>query len=202
MCTGAEPAAIFLLAPYTSIRNLLTSYKIGGFLPLFWPLGLWKVLSDMADKHLHTRFETEKAIYQLVKGANLDADEVERWGNLDFTLEEAALAQELGITPSHDRRYLSPDIVISHADDDAVIPHAHGRSLFDTIASALSVTGKKQNIEEKEYHWGSTLKLQDTQTQSSYVLVKSSKGGHNGIPRHALEIFSSIAGLAPVGPTY
>lgn len=195
---GEAPGSLFLLAPYTSIRKLLTSYKLGGLLPVFWPLGLWKVLSDMADKHLHTRFESEKALYQLVKGpSTLDAEETKQWGGLDFTLKEAALAEELGVSPINDRRSLPPNIVISHADDDAVIPHAHGRSLLDTIASALSRMGTEQEIEEEKYSWGCTLTLLDAETHRSYVLVKSRKGGHNGIPRHALKVFSSVAGLAP-----
>jgi pimeloyl-ACP methyl ester carboxylesterase len=197
--TGEPPHTIFLIAPYTSIRNLLTTYKIGGLLPLFWPLGIWKVLSDLTDKYLYSRFESEKALYQLIRQGSLDEEELEKWGKLDYTLSEADLAKELGLTINEGRsteeKLSPPNIIIAHADDDGVIPYSHGRSLLDTMILARSKTGADQKLEEERQDWGSTLTLQDKDNHRSYILVKSHKGGHNGFPQYATEIFSNIAGL-------
>lgn len=192
-----SPKGLFLIAPYTSIANLLTSYKIGGFIPLFWPLGLWKVLSDLTDRHLYTRFESHKALYQIVKGgpSSLSQDESERYGDLEYTLSRDALLQELGQIPSSSdkKNTKPPNIIISHADDDAVIPNSHGRSLLDTISVALGHT--PESITGVDYHWGKTLSLQDKTNERTYVLIKSRQGGHNGVPQHAVKIFSSLVGL-------
>jgi abhydrolase domain-containing protein 12 len=193
--TGRPPVALFLIAPYTSIFNLLTSYKIGGLLPIFWPIGLWKVLSDLAERHLYTRFESDKALYQIVKGgpSHLDASEIDQYGNLDYQLSTATLMQELAVISPHSS-LLPPNIIISHADDDAVIPHSHGRSLLDTIALALGES-KENQIDTIEQPWGHTLTLQDASHNRTFVLVKSRKGGHNGVPQHTVEIFRTIVGL-------
>lgn len=198
---GQQPHTIFLIAPYTSIRNLLTSYKIGGLFPLFWPLGLCKVLSDLTDKYLYTRFDSQKVLYQLTRQGSLDDEESEQMGNLDYTLSRIDLAQELGLLLRHDEsterdRISPPNIIIAHADNDAVIPNAHGKSLFDTITSASRRTaGGMQEIEKVDHQWGSTLTLQDKNANRSYILVKSHRGGHNGFPHHAIDVFSKVAGL-------
>ena len=209
---GHPPDALFLLAPYTSIGKLLSTYKIGGLLPIFWPLGVWKTLSKLADRHLYTRFESDKAIYQIVKGRgglgsgddddddgnnHLSAEERRQYGNLDHTLSIATLREELGLRATNRQgRQAATHIIISHADNDGVIPHTHGRSLFDTIAKALEGSTRK----EREYDWGTTLSLHHSQADSSsstdqYILIRSGSGGHNSVRQHAVQLFAENVGL-------
>lgn len=197
LSSSDHPAhALFLIAPFTSIRNLLTTYKIGGLLPIFWPLGLWKVLSDLADRHLHTRFESDKTLYQLITLSigRRQSDEELKGAFLDYTLSEEDLRHELGLTDtSISRLEVETKILISHADDDGVIPHAHGRSLFDTVAEALD----QKKLAEKEYGWGLTYTVK-SESGTSHTLIKSKKGGHNGVPAHAIELFGNLNGLENV----
>lgn len=191
---GHAPEGLFLIAPYTSIRSLLTSYKIAGLIPLFWPLGLWKVLSDLADRNLYTRFESDKAVYQIIKrGASQLSthEETKRYGDLAHPLSETALLEELGLSSTGTA--VRPHIVISHADDDPVIPHTHGRSLLQTIADALGSAGEA--LTTADYPWGQTLALHDAEDKRTFVLVRSHKGGHNGVPDHTVKLFSSIVDL-------
>lgn len=190
-----SPKGLFLIAPYTSISNLLTSYKVVGLIPLFWPLGLWKGLSNLADRYLYTRFESHKALYQIIRGSNLNQEESKQYGDLEYTLPRDNLLQELGLTstPSSKKNVKPPNVIISHADDDPVIPSSHGRSLLDTISLALGQA--PESIKEVDFHWGKTLTFNDSDNERTYTLIKSRQGGHNGVPQHAVKIFSSLVGL-------
>lgn len=172
---GLPPAGVLLIAPYTSIRSLLTSYRIGGFLPIFWPLSLSASLASIADKYLYTRFESDKALYIAARGGRArllrdceddgaeEKDRVlrsaEELGHLDFVLSVPALRDELGLceadvaaSATDDSQKGAPYIVISHADNDRVIPNAHGRDLFNTVRRAYKATNDSNRTHEKDKH--------------------------------------------------
>ena len=119
---GQASPATLLLAPYISIRQLLTSYRIGGVIPLFWPLGISKALSSVADKYLYTRFESDKALYIASRGGinNLNEEEKKAYGDLQYLLPKDQLKKELGIqgTKESDRQ---AHVVIAHADRKSVV---------------------------------------------------------------------------------
>jgi abhydrolase domain-containing protein 12 len=210
---GHPPPATFLLAPYISIRKVLESYRIGGFVPLFWPIRISKALSGIADKYLYTKFESDKALYVATRGGmkNLNKEEKEEFGNLDHQLTKQELLEELGIEELDQSNRQDPPppphIVISHADDDQIIPHTHGKGLFDKVHDALTFDSNDQidiqqtetdfipqqiHIEERD--WGTLLTFSPNPGQPNRLsLIKSKKGGHNGVPVHALEYFINVA---------
>lgn len=207
----ASPATL-LLAPYISIRQLLSSYRIGGVVPLFWPLGISKALSSVADKYLYTRFESDKALYIASRGGinKLNEEEKKVYGDLQYLLPKEQLKKELGIQDAQETDQQA-HIVIAHADDDLIIPHTHGRGLFDRIHDALSIDlsdhsteSQKQSkereeelaqqIQVEEQEWGTLLTVSPKLGQANRLtLIKSRKGGHNGVPLHALEYFIKLA---------
>ncbi|UZJ52539.1 hypothetical protein CBS101457_001859 [Exobasidium rhododendri] len=192
---GHPPEILFLIAPYTSIRSLLTSYKMAGLLPIFWPLRVWKSLDTLVDKHLYTRFESDIAISQIITGGRtrLTSSEAGVYSHPDHSLSEGELLQELSLQTVTNGMSMPPSIIISHADDDGIIPHIHGRSLLQTMADALFQVEGRGRIAMVERSWGQEFSLEGFQGRRSFVLVKSRKGGHNGIPRHAMEIFGRTA---------
>lgn len=209
---GQASPATLLLAPYISIRQLLTSYRIGGVIPLFWPLGISKALSAVADKYLYTRFESDKALYIATRGGlnNLNEEEKKAYGDLQYLLPKDQLRKELGLEDAKETSQQA-HVVIAHSDNDLIIPHSHGRGLFDRIHDALSIDlndhsteTQKQNeereeelaqqIQIEEQEWGSMLTVSPKIGQANRLtLIKSRKGGHNGVPIHALEYFINLA---------
>lgn len=188
---GHPPEAVLLLAPYTSIRNLITSYRLGGIFPIFWPLSLSKSLLDLANRYLYTHFESDKALSTVVCGgrANL-TEEQKRHSHLNYLLSTQELAEDLELQPRACTAV--PTIVIAHADNDLIIPHSHGQALFDTVRQARYDDEQepvKVNVEH--FSWG-TLHSARLTASRELILVKSRKGGHNGLPKHAIELFASI----------
>lgn len=224
--------AVLLLAPYISIRELLSAYRFGGIFPLFWPLS-FSALANLADKYLYTRFESDKALYVTARGGfdALDDEEQIKFGHLDHTLPREELRKELGLDSSSDDqtdyrsaslRHASSNIrthiIIAHADDDAIIPHTQGRGLFDRVHDALAYELRRkrheqqhgeqpedhfatetddrlsQQLHTRDHPWGTLLTVSPKAGQPARLtLFKSRKGGHNGVPRHALEYFVNIA---------
>jgi hypothetical protein len=164
--------------------------------PIFWPVGWISVLSNLADTYLYTRFESNKAVYQIIKKGNtgnLTSKQFKQYGNLHYTLAEETLMQELSMTTQ--RAPIRPNIVISHADNDKVIPPHHGRSLLDTISTALDKNDDEPHT-IRRYSWGQALSIQDDLDDAvSYTLIQSRKGGHNGVPSHTIQLFGQIVGL-------
>lgn len=206
---GRPTPAVLLLAPYVNIRQLLTSYRIGGFVPVFWPLGLSPYLASLADKHLYTRFESDKALYVAARGGwtNLEDEERRTIGPLDFQLDKHSLCGELGISPTQQNINTFTHFVISHADNDLIIPHKHGRTLFDRIHDAFSDTKSgdevlsDDQIDIQDFAWGTMLSVAPQPGQSARLtLFKSRKGGHNGVPSHALAYFVNVAASGNQGP--
>lgn len=200
------PEAILLVAPYTSIFALLSSYKLGGLIPILWPLNIWQWLSDLADRSLTTRFESDKAIrnlFAISQGQN--GKQQDKLETLPHTSDIGTLRSQLGMDevdadseftmhsdskPDSVRR--RPHIVVAHADDDPVIPHSHGRSLFDTARVAAGQ--REEEVAEENTPWGFIYSTTDSSGKKS-ALIRNWQGGHNGVPMTTIEAWARLVSL-------
>ncbi|WWC72660.1 uncharacterized protein I206_106624 [Kwoniella pini CBS 10737] len=59
---GIKPRALVLIAPFTSITDLILSYRIFRFIPILGPLGVFPSVQRYFQTHLHHTFNSVKAL--------------------------------------------------------------------------------------------------------------------------------------------
>lgn len=164
------------------------------------PVGLQAHLFTCASsaffqRFLYTRFENNEILPAMVRGKSAAAQ-----GSAD---KAAAVLREL------------PHIIISHADDDNVIPCAHGESLFDGLvkahlgfdagAGALDAAGEAAFQQAKSKH--TTTRVGTTQSNAtawvrvhtfssgssgSVNLIRAIHGGHNTVNDGVISVVGEL----------
>ncbi|PWO00748.1 alpha/beta-hydrolase [Tilletiopsis washingtonensis] len=206
--SGTPPEAMFLIAPYISIAHLITSYRIGGLVQIFAPLKLFPNHQNLIPKFLYSQFANFKVVPHLIRASGLSVE-----GAVTPAAAETTAARQ-----GH------PHIIISHADDDDVIPCAHGEALFDGalrahlgLATAPTSRGTAP-LDEKAWLKARNASVSITPAMSrdgawaqvhsfstgsgaSVSLIRTPHGGHNGVGDGVVDIVGQLSGIAgPVCP--
>lgn len=170
-------------------------------IPILWPLNVWQYLSDLADRSLTTRFESDKAIRNLFAiSPRHGKDQQLQLEVLPHTLDVETLKSQLGLDEEQETHIEGalarkrPHIVVAHADDDPVIPHTHGRSLFNTARVAAGQS--EEDVTVQETSWGHIYSTTDESGRKS-ALIRNKQGGHNGVPDSTVEAWARLVSLQP-----
>ncbi|CAO1616555.1 unnamed protein product [Sympodiomycopsis kandeliae] len=205
---GTPPQALVLIAPYRSLRKLLTQYRIGGLIPILAP-ALWiPFANQILDHTLKTNFASDEnlpALFTAAANDNSGNDQLE-W----------------------------PHVIISHATDDEVIPYSHGELLFESTlrgeiqrrGKSLSNTPTTMNISSSAQLTTSLLskelleagnvrtilipgwaRIEQFELESfaakyqkvpSITLIRTEHGGHNTVGEGIVDIVRDITGLGQI----
>lgn len=106
---GIQVDAIVLLAAFTSLRPLVTEFRVGGVVPLLGWLNYVPFSNEIIDKLLAIRFDTEDVVRYLM----------------------SKLRDGAPLKP--------PIFVVMHAADDKVIDMKHSDNLFQAAYESLGV---------------------------------------------------------------
>ncbi|KDN53011.1 alpha/beta-hydrolase [Tilletiaria anomala UBC 951] len=210
---GTPPQGVVLIAPYSSIRGLITSYRIGGIFPVFAPLSTIPFANKFLDRVLYTHFNTSAVLPILLSATRKDPPTT------------------------------FPRVVVDHATNDEVIPYSHSEQLFDELIALelgsdlplhpygsnrkIPKTGDLQSVSDKlkayhtrvqaaraskvkkrtiegfgtvetmvMSHGGATAGASDSAEDAPTVtLIRTHHGGHNRVGEGVIDLAGELIGI-------
>lgn len=173
---GTPPQGVVLIAPYRSLRHLMSGYRLGGFLPILAPMHYLPFSKQILDWGLQTTFDSEEvlsSLYASLRGRKGSEMVTNGW----------------------------PHLVISHASDDSIIPSNEGEQLYAAIVSAATNSRTAHNVSDpltepsliipgwaQIHHHRINAGGRDT----SLALVKTQNGGHNTVGEGVVDIVREV----------
>lgn len=151
---GISPRAVVLVAPFTSIPELLETYKLGSILPILVPFKSIPGAVKLFLKVLRTSFDSISLI------------QVSYYQYRRFNETKTIFPQNIK----------SP-ILILHAENDSTIPFSHGFGLFNHLTSIFSTS---KSTLQSAGGWGSVQRL-ERGNEGRIIFGQAKKGGHNEI---------------------